>query len=223
MTERSIDSNLKASSQSPVHAYVLFVALDFPSGTVRLHNGIGTYRFGGEDYLGVGALGGVDAVEESVELSPPEVNLILSSVDKDIISAVRTDNVYGRQGLVYMGAVDEEGALLGTPDLWIRGRMTKKALILGNENAVSVTVESSSAKFKRRNNKRYTLEDHQADYPGDKFFEFLPYVKDARIIWGGEAVRGGTRNIDDGLVPGGGGDGGRRGGGRRGGGRRDRR
>lgn len=204
MSERDISSSLKTGAQSAVHAYVVLVDLDFPSGNVRAHNGVGTYKINGDEFLGVGSLGGVEAMEETVELIPPPFKLILSSVDADIMTAVRNDNVYGRQALVYVGELGEDFKLLDTPDLWIRGRMIKKEIVAGENNAVSISIESSAARLSRRNGKRYSLEDHQIDYPGDKFFEFMPYVVDAKIIWAGEPVRGGQRNTDDGLLPGGG-------------------
>jgi hypothetical protein len=43
-------------------------------------------------------------------------------------------------------------------------------------------------------NKRYTLEEQQRDYSADLLFEFLPSLKDARVVWGGEQVRTGHEN-----------------------------
>jgi hypothetical protein len=42
--------------------------------------------------------------------------------------------------------------------------------------------------------KRYTLEEQQRDHSGDLLFEFLPSLKDAKVVWGGEQVRTGHEN-----------------------------
>jgi hypothetical protein len=74
MTERSIDAALKSAAQSAEFGYIVFVALDFPSGYLYVHNGVGTYTFGGNDYLGVGAFGSIDTIEETTSLNSRPVN-----------------------------------------------------------------------------------------------------------------------------------------------------
>lgn len=208
MTSRTIDSDLQAGAESGVFGYLLFVKLAFPSGTVYLHNGIGSYTWGGNTYLGVGSLGSIDALEETLEVSTRPIKLILSSIDQGILDAVKTDNVYGKNADVYMGSINAEQELIGTPQGVFSGWMDNVEILEGaDDNAISIAVRSRASRLKRKNNKRYTLEDHQHDYPGDTFFKFLPYLQELSLTWGGEEViRGGQGgdNIGPGTNPGGG-------------------
>jgi hypothetical protein len=194
MTERSINAGLQSAAQSAEFGYIIFVALDFPSGYLYVHNGVGTYTFGGNDYLGVGAFGSIDTIEETTSLNSRPVNLTLSSITQEIIDAVKTDNVFGRDADIYVGAINSDGELLADPDNWWSGHMENIEVVLGQENAVKVRLQSRASRLRLRSNKRYTLEEQQRDHSGDLLFEFLPSLKDAKVVWGGEQVRTGHEN-----------------------------
>lgn len=194
MTDRTLDADLLAGATSAEFGYVVFVKLAFPSGTVYVHNGVGTYLFGGDDYLGVGAFGSIEGVEDNLGLQSNPIDLTLSSITPEIIDAVKTDDVFGRDADVYLGAINADQQLLGTPENWFSGHMEKVDVLLGKNDGIKIRLQSRASRLRLRNNKRYTLEDHQRDYPGDKFFEFLSPLQDAQVVWGGEKVRTGFQN-----------------------------
>lgn len=196
MTDRAIDANLKAEAESAEFKYIVLVKLAFPSGTVFAHNGVGTHSFGGDDYIGVGAFGGISPMEDTLQLRSKPIELTLSSIIPEIIDAIKTDDVFGRDADIYIGALDEDYQLKGTPDNWFSGHMETVKLIIGSEDALAIRLQSRASRLQLRNNKRYTLEDHQTDFPGDIFFEFLPALMDAEISWGGEMVRTGFQSGD---------------------------
>lgn len=198
MSERSLAAELKSGAESPEFNYVILIDLAFPSGNVRAHNSVGTISFGGNDYLGVGAFGSIGDIQETSELTDQPIKITLSSIDQDIIDAVKTDDVYRRDADIYLGAIGRHGGLEDATN-WISGYMETAGLVLGEENAVIITIQTRAARLKQRNNKRFTLEQHQIDYPGDRFFEFLPYVINADVQWGGDKVRTGFTNTDDNL------------------------
>jgi len=218
MTDRTLDADLEAGATSSVFNYIVFVKLAFPSGTVYVHNGVGTHSFGGDDYLGVGAFGGISAIEDTLKLASKPVSLTLSSITPEIIDAIKVDDVFGRDADIYLGALDVDGQLEGTPTNWYSGHMETVELIIGSDDGLKIRLQSRASRLRLRNNKRYTLEDHQADHPGDLLFEFLTALQDAEVNWGGEQVRTGFVS-NDGLTGDGGGGGGGGGGGRTGEGR----
>ena len=195
MTDRTLDADLKDGATGPVFNYQVFVKLAFPSGTVYIHNGVGTYSFGGNDYLGVGAFGGINALADTSQLKSAPVDLTLSSVTQEIIDAVKDDDIFGRDADVYLGALDEHGRLEGTPENWYSGHMELAQVIVGKEDGILIRLQSRASRLKLRNNKRYNLENHQADHPGDRFFEFLPSLMDVQLNWGGKDVRTGITVI----------------------------
>jgi hypothetical protein len=193
MTERVLDSDLQASTESSEFLYCIFVDLAFDSGNLRVHNGVGTYSFNGNDYLGVGTFGSIDSIVDTLVNVANPISLVLSGIDQSILAAVKNDDVFGRDADIYVGHVDEHGVLKGTPTNWVSGYMEFAKLNIGKTDAVVIQVQGRAAKLKRRNNKRYTLEDHQADYPGDLFFEFLYRLIEASVNWGGGGISTGSR------------------------------
>ncbi len=194
MTDRTLDADLQAGAQSGVFGYVVFVKLAFPSGTVYLHNSVGTISFGGNDYLGVGGFGGISALEDTLDLVSKPVILTLSSITPEIIDAVKTDDIFGRDADIYLGSLDDDSRLEGTPTNWFSGHMETVDLVIGAKDGLAIRIQSRASRLRLRNNKRYTLEDHQRDFPGDLLFEFLPSLQDAQVNWGGEQVRTGFQS-----------------------------
>jgi hypothetical protein len=195
MTDRVVDADLLAGATSPVFHYIVLVKHAFPSGTLYAHNGVGTKSFGGNDYLGVGAFGSISVLEDTVALESKPVTVSMSSITPEIIEVLRNDDVFGRDADVYIGAIDEDGELLGTPDNWYSGHMETVEVAIGDIDGVSIRLQSRASRLRLRNNKRYTLEDHQADHPGDLLLEFLPSLMEAEVLWGGEKVRTGFENL----------------------------
>jgi len=192
MSERTLDSDLKTSAESATFNYVVFVELAFPSGTVRVHNSVGTISFGGNDYLGVGAFGSIEAMEESIDLVDNPVKVTLSSITQEIIDAIQTDDIYNRDADIYLGALNADGELEGTPTNWISGYMEHASLMVGENNGVVIQIQTRAARLKQRNGKRFNVEDHQQDYSGDLFFEYLSDTIEAQVQWGGDKVESGN-------------------------------
>ena len=57
----------------------------------------------------------------------------------------------------------------------------------GHEGAetsvISVRIESNFAALKRANERRYTREDLQIDFPGDKGLDFIAALQDKQLVW----------------------------------------
>lgn len=194
MADRDLSAELESGVESPEFLFVVFVYLDFPSGVVRAHNSVGTYHWGGEDWLGVGAFGSISPIEENTDLVDSPIKVGLSGVDDDIVDAVSTENIKGRDAKIYVGAVDHDGVLQGTPHEWLTGFMEYGEMVDDEEMTVSISINTLASRLGRRNNLRYTLEDHQLHYPGDLFLEYLPWMVEAKVTWGGERVRAGFYN-----------------------------
>lgn len=192
---RDLDSQLQANATSQVFPYVVLVKLSFPSGTVYVHNGVGTHTFGGNDYLGVGAFGKIELTEETTDLLSSPIRLTLSSITAEIIAAIQNDDIYGRDADIYIGALDADYQLTGTPTNWVSGYMEKAALNIGKDDGISITIQCRAARMGLRNNKRYTKEDHQVDYAGDTFFTLLPFIQEAEVNWGGQTLGGSSGGL----------------------------
>ena len=171
-----------AAATAPVATPVVLVELDFASGAFRAWSGIGALRWAGRTFEGVGSLGAVSEVEETVELRAVRLTLVLSPVPQEVVDIALADRSFRLRRATLWGALlDAQGAFVADPfPLWA-GLMDTMEVVDGAEPRVSLGCESRLVDLERAEVRRYTDADQQAEYPGDRFFEFVPALQEAEI------------------------------------------
>ena len=171
-----------ASATSPVAAPVVLVELDFASGPFRAWTGLGQLHWAGKVFEGVGSIGAVGEVEETVELRAVRLTLALSPVPQEVVDIALAERSFRLRPARLWGALlDAEGAFVADPfPLWA-GLMDTMQVVDGAEPRISLTCESRLVDLERAEVRRYTDADQQAEYPGDRFFEFVPALQEAEI------------------------------------------
>lgn len=171
----------------------LAVALDFPSGIVRAHDGLGTLTFGGFDYLGVGTFGGIEDVAEELETISRGVKMTLAirdtaNVTPDLLTSAMTEAYQSRAATVYLCLINPDtGALVDTPETLWDGDMDVMTFRAEDGSAVlELTCEDELNREPRIS--RYTDQDQQRTYAGDKFFERLSKIDGYVTQWGAATV-----------------------------------
>ena len=178
---------------------IIFVKLEFDTGapnstgTIRLHNGLGTYVWddgsGNQQWYGTGDLGQISAIEEGDEISPYSIELTLSGIDSQIAAEAARETYYQRPVTLYIGALNASDTLVATPDvIWTGFIDTMDAVLGGGDgDAIRVTAESELAMFERSSNYLYTNAQQQHDSPigpdsnnpqPDTFFTHLQEMED---------------------------------------------
>lgn len=167
-------------------AIVTFAKLEFPSGTVYLHNSLGSYTWGGHDWLGVGDLGSISQVEEGLDVSPYAITLTLSGLDATISGAALTEDYYLHGVTVYLGVLDTDDVLIDTPTQIWAGFMDQMNMTVGADggDAIQLVAESELSRFNKSLNLMYTNTAQQERSTGDLFFNFLHKIEGAKINWG---------------------------------------
>jgi hypothetical protein len=192
MTRFVSTSNQTATEAASVRLFVA-VSLDFPSGMVRAHDGTGTISFGGNDYLGVGQFGTIAAVKETSSVVAQSVNLTLSGVDPTLLSTIGT-GYQGRSAVMYFGLLDQETNLpIATPEELWSGRIdTMSVSMKRGEASISLNCEPRLRREPRI--ARYTHQDLQLAYSGDRFFDLIGKISGFVGTWGNRGVAndGGT-------------------------------
>ncbi len=185
---RGMDASNEAAVAADVIIPIQFAELNFESGYVRVHTGIGTITWGGYDWLGVGQLGSVDGLEERAELLRKVVTYNLAGVPDDLIAAALDENYLGRSAKVYIGFLNTSTyQLVATPELQDAGLMDTSKAKQGAQCAMAITAESRIASWSRPVERRYTDAEQQAKYPGDKGLEFISQAAQKEIVWGRKA------------------------------------
>lgn len=181
---RAFGAESAAAFIQPNVSIITFVMMDFTTGIVRTHNGIGTYTWGGEEWIGVGSLGAVSQFEEGADVSPYGITLSISGLDSTVSGEALNHDYFMRPIEIYIGALSVDDELLNNPLLIWSGHMDVMTLTAGTENdTITIKCESELAAFDRSSNLKYTTQSQQKFYPGDLFFEFLPKIEGAKIRW----------------------------------------
>jgi len=196
---RGFPSDVLTALSSDHVALVTFAKLEFPSGTLYLHNSIGTYTWGGNDWLGTGDLGEISQLEEGAEISPYKITLSLSGLDATISGAALTEDYYLQPVTVYLGVLNANDVLIADPTIVWEGAMDQMQLSVGaaDGDVIVLTAESELARFDKASNLKYTDAQLQSDSAGSLGFEFMADIEGAKIRWGdpnSDAVAGGPAN-----------------------------
>ena len=171
-----------SSATSPVAAPVVLVELDFAAGPFRAWTGLGQLHWAGKVFEGVGSIGAVGEVEETVELRAVRLTLALSPVPQEVVDIALAERSFRlRPARIWGALLDVEGAFVADPfPLWA-GLMDTMEVTDGAEPRVALTCESRLVDLERAEVRRYTDADQQAEYPGDRFFEYVPALQEAEI------------------------------------------
>ncbi len=178
-----------SASQAPVARPVLFVELDFPSGFVRLNSSDRTLSFDSDgasplnEFVGAGRLGSISPAGETSELRATGLEMSLSGIPVEFVSAA-FERAQGRPAKVWLGFLDGAYRVVADPALIFAGQIDDTAIALGATATVTVTVENRIIAWERPKVHRYTNEDQQQRFSGDKAFEFVNPTVEKELLWG---------------------------------------
>lgn len=155
---------------------IVFAKLDFPSGTIRAHSGVGSRVYKGETYLGVGNLASVSGVKESAGTSANRISFSIKHTDQALFASVLNDNPIGRLCEMHLVKLDENRQIVGGT-LLFSGEIVDYALEKGRPYTISVTASDWFEVWGRPvQNSKWTDESQKAIYPNDRFFDQVEKV-----------------------------------------------
>ena len=164
-----------------------FVELDFPSGFVRMNSTDRTLSFdpggGAQDFLGAGRLGSISTIGETTRIQASGLRLSRSGIPGAVISAA-FERAQGRPGKVWVGVLDSSYQLIVDPALVFSGLIDSTRIILGETGTVTINLENRLIAWERPKVRRFTNEDQQQRFAGDKFLEFVNQTVDKELLWG---------------------------------------
>lgn len=185
---RIVSSSNATALQQPNAQIAIACDMDFPSGHVRLHDGCGPLTIGGYSYEGTGKMMLAGPIEESMDVIAKPVTVTLSGVDASMITIARAGGYQGRQITFYLAIFNlETGSLIDTPEIAWEGRMDAITIRLGPSEA-SLTLNCEHRLRREPRIARYTNQDQQLAYAGDRFFDQVPKIQGFRSKWGEKGV-----------------------------------
>jgi hypothetical protein len=182
---RAMTADYLAAIQSAALRPALFVEANFTSGPIYVWSGVGPIIWGGKTWTGLGSLGNVSMIEEGAIVEAKGITLTLSGIDPTMLTGILDEFQVGLPAIVSLGLFDAAGALIADPVGCFVGQMDQPTLdVTGTSATISINCESRLIEMNVAVDRRYTNEDQQRDYPGDRGFEFVNSIQEAQIYWG---------------------------------------
>lgn len=155
------------------------------AGYFRVSSSVGTFRWNGREFEGVGTYGSMSAIEETSDLKAAGVVFNLSGVRTEAISTVLQHIRQGKTAKAWLAVLDADGRLMGDPYLSFSGITDVPTIVEGAEAAeIRLSCESRLFDLQRARVRRYTPEDQKLDDATDEGFDYVAGLQDGQIVWG---------------------------------------
>ena len=172
-------TTLDAIDDSVVYPFFA-VELLFDNDAIRMWTGQGTLDIGGNDYIGVGNLLDISAIEETAELAVRGATITLSGVPSDLLSLALSEPYQGRVCNIYFGVVGELAA-----NQIFSGYMDQMNISDGGETStIELMIENRLIDLERARVARFTSGYQKSLYPDDLGLDFIEDLQDKDIVWG---------------------------------------
>lgn len=176
----------QAALEKAVVRVVYFCEFAFKGGTGRFNTTNQLITWNGQEWLGVGTLGGISAVEESDSLEARALNFTLNAAQPSwlALAAGPVEEYRGRSAKLYMCPLNESFQMIDTPVLCWVGYMDMVSIgVEGDAGQIVLKCESRAYGLKRRPALRLNHAQHQTRHPGDKGLEFLEGLISHPQVW----------------------------------------
>jgi hypothetical protein len=189
MSQRNATAAVLAALASNTKSWaILYEGIFTPGGVdtpLRLWTGRGTLSWGGNNWLGAGQFLAFSPIEEVLDIQAVNFTVSLSGLASGIIDLAENSIKSGKPGKLWLAMFDTNGLLIADPYPLRRGRFDTDTIQHdGQTCTITVQYESVLAALDRPRERRWTSEDQQIDYPGDKGFDQVPSLQDKTFTWG---------------------------------------
>jgi len=187
---RSLTAGMITEVTAAAWRPIVIAYLDFPSGTVRVWDGIGNLSWNAQTWTGIGTLGQVSFAAENTEVRANSATLSLSGVDPSMLAIALADKIRGQDVSLWIGALDGGGSVVADPIEIFTGRMDHMTITEEETSAtINVYCESHLIDLNRASEWRYSHEHQQSLFAGDLGFEFAATTVDQEIHWNQKNVQ----------------------------------
>lgn len=167
---------------------VIFIELQFKAGSSYVCSRDRDISWNGQTWLGRGRVGNIEPLDEGSQLEARSIAMTLSAIPAGVLATALDPAEYkNRACKLWFGLIDTSLATAHTvvadpvgPFLY---RMDSLDFSLGETGAVRLTAHSRLEDWHRPRMRRYNNDDQQAEYPGDKFFQYTEQMVSAEFMW----------------------------------------
>ena len=181
---RDLSTAMAGAVTAPLAQLALLAEFDFASGTVRFWTGYGQQTWSGVVWTGSGDLGAVSPIDETTTVGAASLSFTLSGVPSDLIALSLGDAYRQKKCKLWLAAVNGAGVIQGAYQIF-GGRMdVMKIADNGTTSTITLTAENQLIDLGRARDLRYTDEEQQRLFPGDRGLEYVAKLSEQPIYWG---------------------------------------
>jgi len=184
-----LTTQARAVLASGIVPLAFFAELSFRGRTERYWSGSCPLVWDGQTWLGVGSLGGASPLQSSEDFRANGLNLTLAGLPKEAFTdfqSLAAEQYKGRPARFIIAIMDNafQSVVHAIPRYFTIDTLDYE---LDADTGVTVTValEVETRRASRARVRRYTPQDQESAFPGDKAFEFVPFISSGvDVKWG---------------------------------------
>lgn len=181
---------MQASLEAAIKRPIILVECDFLDSTVRLASTPFAVNWNGNLWLGAATVGTITPAAEAGVIQAPSFTLALSGIPSDLVQEALGQCGPNQPVKIWFGALTDAGEVIADPTMMFGGLMDVPTIKPGAATStISITVETRAARFKSPRVRRYTDDDQQSMYPGDRGFAGVNGTL-SPFTWGGSPAAG---------------------------------
>lgn len=169
------------------------------STPLRVWTGPGNISWDSKTWQGIGALGGMSAVDEKPGIRTSHVDLTLNGVPSELIATALTDTAAGVEVTLWLAGFSVSmgtWTVLEDPEEIVWGLTDVHEIHEGDRfSTIKVIVETPAARLTTKNVLRYTSADQERLFPGDRGLEYAPNVANEILHWPAPEPARGNGNV----------------------------
>lgn len=187
---RTLTTAQKTQLAAKVKYVGLLVEIDYTPTPLRVWTGLGNVSWDSKTWTGIGTLGNISVITEKVGIRAGKVTLTISGVPSANKEIALDDASQNRSVKIWVATFTVAAgvwSIVDAPNLIERGETDVHEIIeQGSEKdtcSIEVTVETPLSRLSLLSVLRYTHEDQQLDFPGDRGFEYAAAVAEQVLYW----------------------------------------
>ena len=187
MTRFNYAAAQSASTEDMV-AFRVLADITFTSTTMKVCTGLTPVSWAANTYSPIGALGGLDAVQEDSTPFARSIKLWLSAVGSAQLMEPMTEQLFNKPVKLYRAFL-KDSTLVSTPEMIYSGRINAVNVKLGDEQRGDYTEIEVESRLRREPvSAWFNKETLWQTYSGDTFFNFIEQIPGFKALWGNKAT-----------------------------------
>lgn len=183
---RNLTAGFITELQAQIKSPAIFFEGEFKTGTVHLWTGLGDIDWNGETWLSSGGLiTNVSQISETSDVRADGIVVLMSGISEIMRSLILSEVEQGKPGTVYIGFINDSGAVVADPANAFEGRLDVPSMKDGGSAiSISFAYETRLRDLERVREFRYTHESQKILFDDDLGFEYVPSLQDWNGVWG---------------------------------------